>query len=49
MLAKDHYPVLPFSPELTLAALLCPFASFVTWVQKRVAEKDFVIPPDPKR
>jgi hypothetical protein len=49
LLSKDHFPVLPFSPELTLAALLCPFASFVTWVQRKVEEKDFVIPPDPKR
>jgi hypothetical protein len=49
LLARDHYPPLALTPELTLAALLCPFAAFVTWVQERVAAKDFVLPPDPRR
>ncbi len=48
-LSKDHYPPLAITPELTLATMLCPFRTFVTWVQDRVAERDFVLPPDPKR
>jgi hypothetical protein len=49
MLAKDHYPVLAMTPELMLAALLCPFSAFVEWVQGRVEAQDFVLPPDAKR
>jgi hypothetical protein len=48
-LSKDHYPPLALTPELTLSVLLCPFEKFVEWVQARVAEHDFVLPPDPKR
>ncbi len=49
MLAKSHYPPLPLTQELTLAALLCPFRAFAEWVQKRMEEKAFVLPPDPKK
>lgn len=48
-LSRDHYPPLAMTPELTLSALLCPFPVFVEWVQGRVGERDFVLPPDPKR
>jgi len=48
-LAKIHYPPITLSPELTLAALLCPFAAFVEFVQTRSQAGDFVLPPDPKR
>lgn len=47
-MAKAHYPPIPLSNDLTLAILLCPFAAFVEWVQGKVAEGGFVIPPDPK-
>jgi len=46
---KLHYPPLPANPDLTLGALLCPFGTFVEWVQQRVADSDFLIPPDPKK
>jgi hypothetical protein len=49
LMMKDHFPALSLSNELTLGALLCPFATFVEWVQERVALQDFVLPPDPKR
>lgn len=49
ILAKDRYPPLVMSPELTLAALLCRFQGLVTWVQEKVASGDFVVPPDAKR
>jgi hypothetical protein len=49
VLSKDHYPPLALNSELALAAMLCPFRTFVSWVQNRVAEHDFVLPPDPKR
>jgi hypothetical protein len=49
IMAKDHYPVLAVTPELTLSALLCPFKDFAEWVQQRVETQDFVLPPDPKR
>ncbi len=48
-LAKIHYPPIALSPELTLAALLCPFTAFVEFVQTRTQNGDFVLPPDPKR
>lgn len=49
LMGKDHYPVLAVTPELTLSALLCPFAAFAAWVQEKVEAADFVLPPDPKR
>jgi hypothetical protein len=49
VLAKDRYPPLVLSPELALAALICPFGGLVTWVQERVASNDFVLPPDARR
>ncbi len=49
ILAQERYPALPLTDELKLGALLCPFATFVAWVQDKVETKDFVIPPDPKR
>lgn len=49
LMAKDHYPVLAVTPELTLSAILCPFRAFVGWVQEHVQAQDFVLPPDPKR
>jgi hypothetical protein len=48
-MSKDHYPVLAVTPELTLSALLCPFTTWVEWVQNRVEAQDFVLPPDPRR
>jgi hypothetical protein len=47
-MARDHYPPLALTPDLTLAALLCPFKVFVEWVQDKAANHDFVLPPDPK-
>ena len=49
VMAKDRYPPLVLSPELTLAALLCPFSGLVAWVQDKVAAADFVLPPDARR
>ncbi len=48
-LARIHYPPITLSPDLTLAALLCPFAAFVQFVQNHAQASDFVLPPDPKR
>jgi len=48
IMAKAHYPPIPMTPELSLGVLLCPFASFVEWVQTKVADHAFVVPPDPK-
>ena len=48
VMAKAHYPPIPLSNDLTLAVLLCPFAAFVEWVQVMVANRAFVVPPDPK-
>lgn len=49
IMGKDRYPALVLSPELTIAAMLCPFGGLVTWVQEKVATSDFVLPPDPRR
>jgi len=48
VMAKAHFPPIPMTPELALAVLLCPFAAFVEWVQGKVADHAFVVPPDPK-
>ncbi len=48
-LTRQHEPPIPLSTELTLATLLCPFRTFVEFVQTRVQAGDFVLPPDPKR
>jgi hypothetical protein len=49
MLAADRHPPLALTRELTLAALLCPFAALVEFVQTKAESKDFIIPPDPRR
>lgn len=46
---KLHYPPLPNTGELTVGAMLCPLLTFVEWVQARVVDKDFMVPPDPKK
>ena len=48
-LTKQHEPPIPLSTELSLAGMLCPFKTFVEFVQTRVQAGDFVLPPDPKR
>jgi hypothetical protein len=49
LLSRDHYPPLALTKELTLAALLCPFKTFAAWVQGKIKDKEFVLPPDPMR
>ncbi len=49
VLSTDRFPPLRLTPALTLAALLCPFAVFVRWVQERNGAADFVLPPDALR
>lgn len=49
IMTREHVPPLPLTSELILGALLCPFTEFVTWVQGKVQQRDFIIPPDPKR
>lgn len=49
IMAKAHYPPLPLNNDMALAVLLCPLPSFVAWLQERVASKDFILPPDPRR
>lgn len=48
-MAKQHVTPLPVNADTVLAALLCPFQDFVTWIQKRVADNDLVVPPDHRR
>ncbi len=48
-LTKQHEPPIPLSTELSLATMLCPFKTFVEFVQTRVQSGDFVLPPDHKR
>ncbi len=40
------YPPLPADADTAFAALLCPFATFVQFIQDRTAIQDFVLPPD---
>lgn len=49
LMAKAHFPPLSLSTELTLGVMLCPFASFVSWIQEKMEAQEFVLPPDPKR
>ncbi len=49
LLARDRYPLLALTPELSLSAMLCPFTVFVAWVQEQTGNQDFVLPPDPRR
>lgn len=49
IMAKAHYPPLPLNHDMALAVLLCPFATFVSWLQDKVGSKDFVLPPDQRR
>jgi len=49
VMAKDRYPPLVLSPELTIAVLLCSFTALVGWVQEKVGASDFVLPPDSRR
>lgn len=49
LLAKDRYPPIKCDAVFSATTLLCPFAGFASWIQGRVASKDFVLPPDPKR
>jgi len=48
IMAKEHVPPLQLTADLMLAALLCPFGVFATWVQERVINDDLVLPPDRK-
>ncbi len=47
-LVQVHYPMIPSSTDLTLAALLCPLRVFIGFIQEKVQAGDFVLPPDPK-
>ncbi len=49
ILAKDRYPALPMTSDFAMATMLCPFDIFARWVQDRLEEQDFVLPPEPKR
>jgi hypothetical protein len=49
LLSRERAPAMPMGPELMVAVMLLPFAGLAGWVQARVADKDFVLPPDPKR
>ena len=40
------YPPLPADADTAFAALLCPFATFVQFLQERTAAQDFILPPD---
>lgn len=47
-LAENRYPALKVSKDFIGSTLLCPFKSFVHWVQDKVKHEDFTLPPDPK-
>ena len=48
LLAHDRYPAIKVNNDFSVATALCPFATFAKWVQDKVGDKDFVLPPDPK-
>lgn len=48
VMGKDHYPAGQVDDDFLVETMLCPFEVFARWVQARVADKDFVLPPDPR-
>ena len=48
-LAINRYPPLRISRSFIGSTLLCPFASFAKWVQDKVSNNDFTLPPEPKK
>lgn len=48
LVAKDRYPALKVDPQFLLTTALCPFSTLASWVQDKVASKDFILPPDAK-
>ena len=48
-LAKDRFPAVKVDNDFSIATALSPFAEFAQWIQQKVMDKDFVLPPDPKR
>ena len=49
IMAKDRYPPIRVDDEFLVQTMVCPFEVFARWVQDKVANKDFVLPPDPKK
>jgi hypothetical protein len=49
LLAKERAPALPMGSESMAAVAMLPFRDLAAWIQARVAARDFVLPPDPKR
>ena len=49
ILANDRYPAIKVDTAFSICTALCPFAVFAKWVQDHVTQKDFVLPPEPKR
>ena len=46
VIGKERLPALPMSASIATAVVLLPFAAFARWVQQRIADKDFVLPPE---
>ena len=47
-LAENRYPPLKISRAFIGSTLLCPFMSFALWVQEKVTNNDFTLPPEPR-
>jgi hypothetical protein len=47
-LAEHRYPALRVSKDFVGSTLLCPFLSFARWVQDKVNNEDFTLPPEAK-
>ena len=48
-LAVNRYPPLRITRSFIGSTLLCPFGSFARWVQEKVQNNDFTLPPEPKK
>lgn len=45
VLTEDRYPAATIDRTFCLTVAMCPFAAFVQWVQDRVADETFILPP----
>ncbi|MDA3962493.1 MAG: hypothetical protein PF961_17025 [Planctomycetota bacterium] len=48
VMVKEHFPAAKVDDDFLVQTMLCPFAVFATWVQNKVGNEEFVLPPDPK-
>ena len=49
VILDDRFPPLSMDQDFILSTARCPFDRFASWVQEKVAEKEFALPPEPSQ